>query len=378
MNKGKVIIKYLLLLVFLVAVFSYAMFQGGFVSWFLFYSIVTVIVSTILVALYPFQILRVERDVHKDVLPSGDTLIVTVTLHKRAIQPFFYVRVQDLIPSSLGTYEECGALFFFSFQRKLVFSYEIRDVKRGTYKFESLSLVFGDLFGLFERKKVVPCETKVFVYPHVHQLSTLPVQGIPKNVDGTIQRSFEEDRSLAGVRQYVPGDRLTSIDWKQSARSSKLMTKEFESYHGEGIVLAVDTAIGDRNEQMFEHSIELAASLMVKFAEKHPGLKVAVKYQDWYLVEVTRQTISKGLMALAQVEPRVEATPVIHKMYREWTGMQVYYVSSQINGQLLAICRTLIEQKVMVTVCVVAVSEQDRHVLMELEKIGIAVFVENE
>nr|WP_275980356.1 DUF58 domain-containing protein [Halalkalibacter alkaliphilus] len=355
------------------------MFQGGFVSWFLFYSVVTVVISTVLVALYPFRIVKAERVFHKDVLRAGESLTVTVTLHKRALQPFFYVRVLDLIPKNLGTYEESGSLFFFSFQRRLVFSYTVRDVKRGAHTFEQLSLVFGDLFGLFEREKKVLCETKVLVYPRFHELPPINDFGKPRRLDGRrIQHSFEEDRSLAGVRQYVPGDRLTSIDWKQSARSSKLMTKEFESYQGEGIVVAFDSAVIDPNESVFEHSVELAASLMVTFTQKQPGVRLAVRLGDWMSLEVNQRSISKGLMTLAQLIPSGEPTPAIHKVYRDWSGMHVYYVCVRLNEQVLKVCKTLLEESVVVTVCLVAVSEQDRTFIKELEKAGVSTFIENE
>ncbi|UTW70466.1 DUF58 domain-containing protein [Anaerobacillus sp. HL2] len=39
---------------------------------------------------------------------------------------------------------------------------------------------------------------------------------------------MDDITSVAGSREYVPGDRLTSIDWKVTARVNKLMTKEFE------------------------------------------------------------------------------------------------------------------------------------------------------
>ncbi|KHF38466.1 hypothetical protein LQ50_20920 [Halalkalibacter okhensis] len=375
----RLFVKYVFLLLFIAAAFSYAMFQGGFVSWFLFYSVITVVIATVLVAVYPFRIVKVEREIHQNVLRAGESMTVTVTLHKRALQPFFYVRVQDLIPMKLGTYDESGSLFFFSFQKRLVFSYNIRDVKRGSYSFDELSLVFGDVFGLFEREKKVSCQTEVLVYPRFHDLPSIPDDARPKQLEGRrIQRSFEEDRSLAGVRQYVAGDRITSIDWKQSARLTKLMTKEFESYQGEGVVVAFDSGAIDRNESIFEHSVELTASLMITFTEKQPGIKLAVRFTDWVSFEVTQSTISKGLIPLARVAPSKDGAPQYHKVYRDWAGMRVYYVCVGLNEQVLNVCKTLLEQGTALIVCLVAASSHDRLFITELEKLGITVFIENE
>ncbi|MFC0472643.1 DUF58 domain-containing protein [Halalkalibacter kiskunsagensis] len=377
-GKVRSFLKYMLLLIFVVATFSYAMFQGGFVSWFLFYSVLTVIICTVLIAIYPFSIKKVERKLSKEVLQAGEKVEVTVTIHKQAFQPFFFVRVQDIIPEKLGTYHEAGALFFFSFQKRLVFSYSVHDVKRGSHTFQQLSLVFGDLFGLFERVTVVPCETTVLVYPHFYKINEIPANGSPKQLEGQrVRQSFEEDRSLSGVRGYVPGDRLTSIDWKQSARSAKLMTKEFESYQGEGVLVAFDSFLL-QGESYFEHSIELAASLLVMFAKKQTSPILAVRLHDWVAIEVTQQQVFLGLKLLAKVTPNSKATPIVHKMYREWRGMHVYYVCIELNEQLRKTCQTILEQGANVTICVVAVSPENRNIVKELEKLGITIFIEKE
>lgn len=370
-------LKFVFLLVFVLAVFSYAMFQGGFVSWFLFYSVMTVLVFTILIAIYPFQVKRVERIVNKEVLQAGEELTVTVTIYKRALQPFFFVRVQDVIPSNLGGYNEAGSLFFFSFQRRLIFSYTVYDVQRGSHTFEGLTLIFGDLFGLFERTSTLKCETTVTVYPRFRKLKSMPDGGNPQQLEGLrIRKSIEEDRSLAGVRQYVPGDRLTSIDWKQSARSSHLMTKEFESYQGEGIVVAFDSYCKQTTRTKFEHSVELAASLMCTFSEKHSSPLVAVRFHHWMTISVTERSIGQGLLLLAKVRPQKETTKIVDAIYRDWQGMHVYFVCSELNDQVVKACKTIVEQDVLLTVCMVALTDQDQIFSKHLEKVGVSIFIE--
>ncbi|WP_227939193.1 DUF58 domain-containing protein [Alkalihalobacillus deserti] len=371
--------KFLFLIGFVLTVFSYSMFQGGFVSWFLFYSVMTVLVSTILIAIYPFRIDRLERLVSKDVLQVGEKLTLTITIHKRAFQPFFFVRVQDVIPRKLGNYKESGSLFFFSFQRRLVFSYTVYDVKRGSHTFEKLTMVFGDLFGLFERTSTINCETTVLVYPRFQKLKSIPANGSPRQLEGLqVMKSFEEDRSLAGVRQYVPGDRLTSIDWKQSARSAHLMTKEFESYQGEGIIVAFDSYCQPGSELMFEHSIELAASLVATFLEKQSPPRIAVRFHDWMSVSVTQRSVGQGLLLLAKAEPINQAVNIIDVIYRDWKGMHVYYVCSELNQQVVKACKTMLNQDVILTICMVSITDQDQIFLKQLEKLGVSVFMKNE
>ncbi len=368
-------VKYIFIIIILTSVFAYAMFQGGFVSWFLFYSVTTVVVSTVLVALFPFQVRKVERILSKETIRAGDALDVTVVIHKRMLQPFFFVRIKDTVPKRLGG-NESGALFFFSFQRRLEFSYRIEDVKRGAHSFGDLTLLLGDLFGLFERRSTVKCETTVLVYPQIRKLKSIPSSGSPRQLEGQRARqSYEEDRSLAGVRQYVPGDRLTSIDWKQSARSTNLMTKEFESFQGEGILIAFDSYLSKSKETTFESAVELAASLMAEFAQKHIALRMAVRLNEWASFDLTQQSLTQGLKMLAKVAPNPIPVPTIHRVYKEWQGAHVYFVCAELDKKILTACKTILEQKVLMTICMVAESESDRVIAKELEMMGIAVLV---
>ncbi|TWI53998.1 DUF58 domain-containing protein [Halalkalibacter nanhaiisediminis] len=369
--------KYLFILILLGSVFSYAMFQGGFVSWFLFYSVTTVLLYTVVVAILPFKVRGIERILSKETVHSGEDVDVTVIIHKRRFQPFFFVRIQDAAPELLRRVES-SALFFFSFQRQLVFSYTIPEVRRGAHSFGNVTLVIGDLFGLFERRVTQKCETTVLVYPRVRKLKAVPSSGSPRQLEGIrASQSYQEDRSLAGVRQYVPGDRLTSIDWKQSARLTNLMTKEFESFQGEGVLIAFDSFLSKSSKESFEHAVELTASLMTEFAKGQSTLRLAVRSQDFVSFDVRGKSLAAGLKLLAQVEPNSKPLPTIHRIYREWQGMHVYFVCAELDKQTVLACKTILEQKGFVSICMV--SNADPVMVNELEKMGITVYVlENE
>ncbi|WP_218017045.1 DUF58 domain-containing protein [Halalkalibacter krulwichiae] len=370
--------KYIFLVLFVLAVYSYAMFQGGFVSWFLFYSVITVIVATVAVAVFPFKVLKAERVVNKEVLRAGENVDVTVVIEKRMFQPFFFLRIQDSIPQKLGSSDEAGALFFFSFQRKLVFSYTIRDARRGEYNFEELRFTFGDLFGLFERQSQIPCQTTVLVYPRVKKLKSTLLSKSSKQMEGeSLQQSFDDDRSLAGVRQYVPGDRLNTIDWKQSARSGHLMTKEFESYKGESTVVAFDSYLNKTTELAFERAVELAASMINSFIKENAVPKVSIRLEDWRSSQLSHRTASRGLHLLARVKPIAQPAYVIDKVYQSWQGMHVYYVCAELDSSFVQVCQTMLEQKIALTICMAQLTDEELEVARELEKLGISFFTIN-
>lgn len=51
--------------------FSYAMFQGGFVSWFLFYAFLPFVLYAGLLALYPLRSFQASRQMDKTQLHAG-------------------------------------------------------------------------------------------------------------------------------------------------------------------------------------------------------------------------------------------------------------------------------------------------------------------
>ncbi|MET3506563.1 DUF58 domain-containing protein [Halalkalibacter oceani] len=367
--------KYVSLVVLVGAVFSYAMFQGGFVSWFLFYSVATVLLSTILVALFPFQVKQVERNVSKSSLQAGDDLTVTIVIHKNRFQPFFYVRIQDTVPQRIGS-ADSAALFFFSFQQKIELTYTVEAAKRGIHSFGPVILVFGDLFGLFERRMVLAHQTDLLVYPRIHRLHAVPASGRPRQQEGTSSRqAIEEDRSLAGVRQYVPGDRLTSIDWKQSARSASLMTKEFESFQGEGIMIAFDPYRNAASAEQFEQTVEFTASLVAEFCKKYQSIELAVRSLEWTSISLSERTVSQGLRLLAQVSSLDKPIEPVHRLFSEWKGMHVYLICVELNQALLAVCRTIQAQQAEVSLCMKGLGNSDRRLIDECKAMGVSVLL---
>lgn len=121
--------KLLMLALLTAAVFSYAMFQGGFVSWFLFYAFLPFTVYAGLVAVYPLRAFQVTRDVSSAQLTSGDRLSVTIRLTRRLPFPLTYMVIEDVMPETLGERRSAKQLVFPWFQRKLTLQYELPQVR---------------------------------------------------------------------------------------------------------------------------------------------------------------------------------------------------------------------------------------------------------
>ncbi len=262
-------IKLTFLLIINISLFLYAMFQGGFVSWFLFYSFIILTSITILSVFFSFRGFKIERAFSGEFVQANTPLDVKITLKKSRFQPFFYVIVSDILPIELNdSYNSPSSIFFFTLKREISFQYSIKKLPRGEYQWKEVEITLGDLFGFFEKRKVFFLESTVIVYPAYRNLSDWQVNSKNQG-ESTVafQRALEEQLSIAGVRHYIAGDRLTSIDWKQSARRDSLMTKEFETFKGNQYNICLNLG-GSGKVERFEHAVELAASFSNYFISK--------------------------------------------------------------------------------------------------------------
>ena len=102
-------------------------------------------------------------------------------------------------------------------------------VVRGEYQLGPLTVISGDPFGFFLTPRRINITERVIVYPMTVAINnfTLPMGFLS---GGDAQRRFTHQitTNAASIREYVTGDSMNRIHWKSTARTGKLMVKEFE------------------------------------------------------------------------------------------------------------------------------------------------------
>lgn len=76
---------------FLIA-FCFAMFQGDFVSWFIFYTVTPFLLYAFLLTVVPIEIVQVDRNVVPQRVKRGQNVQVTVKFRIKTLLPLLYVR----------------------------------------------------------------------------------------------------------------------------------------------------------------------------------------------------------------------------------------------------------------------------------------------
>ncbi|SDH78149.1 Uncharacterized conserved protein, DUF58 family, contains vWF domain [Alteribacillus persepolensis] len=294
---------------FLAAVlFVYAMFQGGFVSWFLFYAVLTVVAGNAVFLLYPLRSIQMERRIPRTLLTHNDTMTVEIFITKKTRFPFLFLTVYDEVPRGLEIrrQQDLGRMFFFSWQKQLRYTYELKGAQRGAYAFSELHVQTGDLFGFFEKERLVAERDTVTVLPVLRPLVWRQIdkkQNMLENASSAA-KSEEETFSAAGVREYVPGDKMTSIDWKVSARTAALVTKEFEWQAGKKYAVMFENDMTAHHTPPFEEAVEFtSAFLHACYKEGVPVDFTTTARPDTVLGSDGRKSdVQRMYMELAQME----------------------------------------------------------------------------
>lgn len=254
------ILKGLTLTLLTVITFCYAMFQGGFVSWFLFYSFLPFAILCLLVGFAPLRSFQVDRQLSRHEYKAGDSLEVTVTLKRNNRLPLPFLLIEENFPKSLqaSTNAMYGkALVFPWFRKEVTVSYKIDSLPRGEHVFSAIRLKTGDPIGLFEKEWSTVVSQTILVYPALKEMMYRPLD--TKYDQGAAVSSVihQKDTSLVtGVRDYQTGDRFSWVHWKAFARTNQLMTKEFEERQSHDVLLVLDR----REHPMFESMVTLVAS----------------------------------------------------------------------------------------------------------------------
>jgi len=102
-------------------------------------------------------------------------------------------------------------------------------IRRGRFLLGPITLHGGDPFGLFPTQRLMAQTHELVVYPATVDVSgfVLPTGELPGG-STTQGRTAQITPNAAGVRDYLPGDSFNRISWRATARTGRMMVKEFE------------------------------------------------------------------------------------------------------------------------------------------------------
>ncbi len=224
------------------------------------------------ISVYGLRINREKRFSSNRGLPGpieGQALDVDLKLTNKWWIPRFLLNVQYSVSSQRGSSDQSMVLIGVGPRQVIEGTTDPIMTTRGVHELSQVTVESMGLFGMFRRIRKFGIPDSVLVFPsweHVSQVgilkSTLGAsEGVSKSRTGV---------EVAGTRQYVAGDPYRSIHWRNSARTGRLVVKEFDSWSETSVAIIVDaddlpTEIdGDRPS---DYAVRMAATAAVPLVD---------------------------------------------------------------------------------------------------------------
>jgi len=330
--------KHFLLVSFLTLLtFCYAMFQGGFVSWFVFFTVSPFLLYAFIFQLVRESIFRVERKIEPSRVESGQSVNVTINVERKTRFPFAYMLMEELVGSATlvqSKIQTKDAIKFVGFKKTFTWRYTLENLPRGEHRYLGANIIFYDFFGWAKKRIVVEKEQTVLVYPKVHEMKYATLQAKLDVGSMMSPYSIVKDTSMAvGLREYVPGDRFSWIHWKSFAKTQSLQSKEFEDRQSQELLLMLDEGASS----LFEEKIELVASMLKAIVQGRGDISfvsTGVNTKVFSAIQGEKQ-LDRVMQHLASVKPVEQANFQLRDPQVFQRVATLLYVTSDISDDLL-------------------------------------------
>lgn len=336
----KPIARLTVVILLMIITFSYAMFQGGFVSWFLFYTLLPFLLYSFILFFVPIRIKDVKREVVPKKLSKGDTAIVTVYFKNPSWFPIIFLTVKErgLHPYIEDNY---SSIFFVGWRREFQWTYEIPNLKRGEIKLTSLQFTVNDCFGWIVKQMDLEVNDTLIVYPKTYDIPYRQIQSYFAQ-GGVLEtnRLLKDTSMVTGIREYQSGDKFSWIHWKSFAKNETLRSKDFEEQQSQEILLVVD-GTGNKN---FEEVIELSASILKSVATNYGEISYFfARGEGKYIPQIKNQVQLAEVMQHLAVVKADESAQTLQLLTSEIIRMNptVLIITGEITK---ALERLMIEQ----------------------------------
>jgi uncharacterized protein (DUF58 family) len=215
----------------------------------------------------------------------GEKINLNIEIENKKLLPLSWIRVQDDWDRSIGPVNQeilapshiidrgfLVNIFRLRWYEKASRSYKLLLRKRGIFTVGPARIDTGDLFGIFEKNKMIENPQYVTVFPTLYPFSNLKFTSDDPFGDlQTRRRLYEDPNRPIGVRGYRPDDSFRRIHWPATARTGQLQVKVYQPTSGQVMMVCMNVATFARYwegiyPELLEHIIKTAATIV------HEGL----------------------------------------------------------------------------------------------------------
>lgn len=138
--------------------------------------------------------------------------------------------------------------------------------------------VRGDPLGVLARTVTWGRAVDLYVHPQTVSLDGSSA-GVLQDLEGLPSKDLSSsDLAFHAIREYVPGDERRHVHWRSTARTGKLMVRQFEETRRSHLAVALSLAAEEySSEEEFELGISVAGSVGAQALKEDRQLTVLVQ-----------------------------------------------------------------------------------------------------
>ena len=317
----------------------------------------------------------------------GDFAESNVTIRNSSVLPKLLVEIQDLaeLPGQVT-----GRVV--NLRPKQVVHWQAKAPlrKRGSYPLGPARAFSTDFFGIFRFERTFPGTQEIIVYPAIVDL---PMFQLPQaewtQLGAPRRRSQEVTPSASSVREYVQSDSFKRIHWPSSARTGKLMVKEFDTDIGNQVWIILDlhqdVQAGGDIENTEEYGVTAAASIAAQCrAREWPVGLIAQGDREYFVAADRRASTEDRMLDMFAVAQAKGTKPMAEVLLEACNSIDppatLVIITPSTNIQWVYAIRSLIGKQFQIAVALIDARSfgedvNSKAVLSELEEHGILTYV---
>lgn len=164
--------------------------------------------------------------------------------------------------------------------RRFVIAYTLTPVRRGVGRVEAAWVDWLGPLGLITKRRVVKIERDISILPNIGMVRREAVRLFARDTMIGQKQHIEKGggSEFDALREFQPGMDRRTIDWKQSARHTQLLAKEFRTEQDQTIVLAIDTGrlMSEPLGGLPKIDLAINSALLLAFVSLRMGDRVAL------------------------------------------------------------------------------------------------------
>lgn len=197
---------------------------------------------------------------------------------------------------------------------------------RGRFIIKDFELSTGFPFAFFRHRRRLPAqEVEIIIFPKVNKLEE-KLEDLPLEIGKFVVSKKGAGQDLLSLRDYQPNDDLRSVDWKATARSNRLIIREYAAEDEKRITIFLDSRVDRSTEEKqknlrerieeeqkggqlsasskrFEDAIAKTASLLSHFIDERAEVRLITNDERGNFQTGTPH-LYDNLRRLAMIEPK--------------------------------------------------------------------------